>query len=563
MFTALTIAALTFISTAFIIKSAEAQTDYTIEQVEHTIEVMYNGYIFINDTIQITGSAPDGFLIGFPYKYGSHVLRCVAFNATNTFTVNLNVPLEGRTGFYAVKIEFQNHTPQVFTVGFLLSNNLQNFTQNVLDFPAYPSLTKTTALCNVTINLPGDFDEVTVVKDDGAVNGTVYFKENLQAFAFSPANLTFSSTGDGMQIFDIVELKREVQIDGAGGIQGSDDYYITSKTSKEISFIEIVLPPNASKTTVRDQFGRKVPGSGWVPEKIDWYRVAFTSPLESYKSTRFTVRYELPSEVYVAREEVSDFVLTFQLLKHLDHYINQFSVSVVLPEGAKVISENASANGSYSITRDIFRETITIKKLGVISLESFSLEIAYQYNLLWSSFRPTLWMWTLALVGCIVAAVWKRPQVPFRIPIPRITVRASPEQIRTFVSAYEDRRKGLLDIEALETRVRKGRIPRRRYKVRRKTLETRLNALSGKLTDLKEKLRASGGLYRDLMRQLEIAETEIKGIQANIKTIETRHRTGELSLGAYRKLLADYKRRKDKSETIVDGVLVRLREEIR
>jgi len=65
------------------------------------------------------------------------------------------------------------------------------------------------------------------------------------------------------------------------------------------------------------------------------------------------------------------------------------------------------------------------------------------------------------------------------------------------------------------------------------------------------------------MRQLEVAETEINEAEANVKSVEARHNRGEISLEAYRKLSADYQRRKENAETTIDGVLLRLREETR
>jgi chromosome segregation ATPase len=64
------------------------------------------------------------------------------------------------------------------------------------------------------------------------------------------------------------------------------------------------------------------------------------------------------------------------------------------------------------------------------------------------------------------------------------------------------------------------------------------------------------------MRQLEIAETEINEVESNIKSIEARHRRGDLTLEAYRKLLADYESRMEKAETTISGILLRIREEI-
>jgi chromosome segregation ATPase len=99
--------------------------------------------------------------------------------------------------------------------------------------------------------------------------------------------------------------------------------------------------------------------------------------------------------------------------------------------------------------------------------------------------------------------------------------------------------------------------------VLRKTLETRLNTLTRSLAESKEKMRVAGGKYADLMRQLEIAETEINEGEANIRSIEGRHSRGEISLETYRKLLSDYQRRKENAETAISGILLRLREEIR
>lgn len=546
--------------TAFITKSAKAaDTDYSIEKVNHTIEVMYNSYIFINDTVQIKGTASNDFLIGFPYKYGPHVLRCVAYDATDVFPVSLNVPLENRSGFYGVKINFPQGAPQVFTVGFVLSNSLivqeaNNISR--LDFPKYPSLTKSVVNCNVSILLPAGSRCMS-----GTVDSLKYSQENLQAFTNLPADVTFSFTEGTMQIVDIKELKREMKISGTCEIEGSDFYRITNKATQEISFTKIILPQNASNPTAHDQLGRglNVDATG----KANRYQISFASPLKTEESAVFTVRYYLPSEGCIEQKEGKNFDLAFPLFQDLDYYIDQSSVTFVLPEGAKMLSfENASVAGSYSVTRDVFQEALTVNRQGVFWLDSFSVGLTYEYDLLWVAFRPTLWMWALVTVGCAIAVVWKRPKAPISVAVPKVAVGVRSRDIKSFVDAYEKKRRIVLEVESLKIRVRKGKIPRRRYKVRRRTLETRLDALSRSLTDLKEKLRASGGRYRDLMRQLEIVETEISGVEANIESIEARHRRGELSLGAYRKLLADYERRKDKAETTVNEILIRLREEI-
>jgi septal ring factor EnvC (AmiA/AmiB activator) len=115
----------------------------------------------------------------------------------------------------------------------------------------------------------------------------------------------------------------------------------------------------------------------------------------------------------------------------------------------------------------------------------------------------------------------------------------------------------------LEARAQKGKIPRRRYKVQRRTLEVRLDTISKNIAKLKRIFRSAGGVYADLGRQLDVAEAELVEVETNIRTSEVRHRRGQLPLEAYKKALADYQRRKEKAEATINGILLRLREELR
>jgi len=52
-------------------------------------------------------------------------------------------------------------------------------------------------------------------------------------------------------------------------------------------------------------------------------------------------------------------------------------------------------------------------------------------------------------------------------------------------------------------------------------------------------------------------------VERRIDDAEDRHRSGGTSSGEYKKELADYQQRKENSETIITGILLRLREETR
>jgi hypothetical protein len=163
-----------------------------------------------------------------------------------------------------------------------------------------------------------------------------------------------------------------------------------------------------------------------------------------------------------------------------------------------------------------------------------------------------------------MAFFWRRPRpsTPARITVPKLSAGLGPDQIRAFIEAYDERNRTSSELKSLVLRAQKGKIPRRRYKVQLGSLTGRSDALSKNIAGLKGILRGAGGVYADLVRQLDLAETELDEVETGMSTVEAGHVRGELSLEEYKKALADYERRKEKAETTVNGILLRLREEI-
>ncbi|MEM2643042.1 MAG: hypothetical protein QXO34_02735 [Candidatus Bathyarchaeia archaeon] len=553
-FTVLTVTLLILVLNIVYVGHVEADApSYNVEWVNHEVKILYNGYILVNDTVKVGGNVENGFLIGFPYKYASYVLRYIAYdtaNFTQQYNVVSGVPLDNHMGFCGFNVTL-NPQPKngVFSIIFVLSNSLlrqnpQNTSLYTLDFPAYPSLTVNASSCNASVVLPSG---AKFLSGTGTVNVTNYsVNKPLPQFTYEPANLTFQLTTSDIQLFTVMEFKREINVGSMGEIIVSDSYYIRNDSPQQMTSVKVAIPPNASSVWVEDEFGRK--------GKITLDTVSLTLPVESGKSTRFIVRYNLPKGT------------SFTFFQEINYYIEKASVTITLPEGAKIT--NLSLNSvlpidTFGTSRDIFQEKVTVSKQGVLSLDNFTLELAYEYNPLWLAFRPTLWIWAIAILGCAIVAVWRRPKAPEAVvAVPTVAVRLSPETLRKFVESYEEKRRITSDLKSLEVAVSKGRIPRQRYKVQRKTLETRLAALSRSLDDLKLKLRSAGGRYAELMHQLEVAETELNEVESNIRSIEARHRRGDLTLEAYRKLLADYESRREKAETTISGILLRIREEI-
>ena len=98
----------------FNVRPVQAQNsqEYDIERVDHKLQILNDGNVFLTDTIRIVGNSADeaatleSFRMGFPYNYSQYIMREMAYNASMIFQIHPNVPLEGRLGFYAVETVF-------------------------------------------------------------------------------------------------------------------------------------------------------------------------------------------------------------------------------------------------------------------------------------------------------------------------------------------------------------------------------------------------------------------------------------------------------------------------
>lgn len=536
--------------------------------VNHIVQVLNGGSVVINDTVSLSTNPEEeasplhNFSIGFPLKYRSNLDYCFAYNASShdeQLGLDLDVGL-GKFGFYGVSVEL----PPVdiseggsynFTVTFIFSN-LVSLTEDSynLSFPLYPSLAEEASVCNVTVTLPSGAQYVN--SSYGSSQILNHTKSPLEGFTEMPAWLKFDAPASFLLI-NVHAIRREVTLDETGQVHLSDSYRITNRGENDLSNFQVHLPRGAYGVSARDTIGDLSVTSN--EENATTYTdatVTFRNPLETGEEVEFMVAYRLPRENYVLQRGWWDFNLTLSLFERFEWTIKELTVTVTLPQGAEFVSESSSVKPS-AVQKGAFQEKVTFTLYNVTHFQDLHFSITYRHLVFWASFRPTLWTGALAIAACAAALLRRapKPTAPV-IPVPS-------DVLRGFVDAYEERRKVLSELESVEQQAQKRRISRSRYKVRRRTLEGRLSTLSRDLTGLRERMRRAGGSYADMVERIEVAETQLEEVKAGIQRIEARYRRREISSEAHRKLLEEYHRRRDGAENTIEGLLLRLREEIR
>jgi hypothetical protein len=161
---------------------------YTIEKVDHQVQVMYTGHVVVIDTIQLSDGASSGFTVGLPYQYSADVLKAFAYDDSHLYSVNLGVELSNRSGLYGVEVNCGGNQPRTFSIVIVLSNDLLSECDSgnyTLNYPAYPSLTTDVAVCNVSVKFPLTPTAIAIAKSDGGINTANYLRTNLPAYTYA------------------------------------------------------------------------------------------------------------------------------------------------------------------------------------------------------------------------------------------------------------------------------------------------------------------------------------------------------------------------------------------
>jgi len=555
-----------------------AQDSASIDaKVDHQVIVHDGGLVTIKDTVTLTKTGEQAslqsFTLGFPFKYKANVYYALAYESQNPkrkLALDLDVGL-GTPGLYGVRANFgrEINLSQIESYSFtvileysdLITASPSDETLK-LDFPVYPSLAQEASMSNTTIFLPPNAN---FTSSDPLLNQTTSqtlnaLKQPLAAFTSETGTITFTPIGS-FDLLEVNEVKRNLVLDEWNELFVSDFFTTTNKGAKETSTLWTLLPSEAYDVYAKDELGNQLTLSKQDVNDAIKATLTLKTAIKQNETARVFVEFKLPWKEYISENGWNDLNLNLKLFDPMNLTMKKLTVTVDLPEGARFADFQSSNTALLPsiVQTGVYKETSMIELSNVSCFQDLDLAVRYRHTVFWSSFRPTLWTGALVAATGVIALLWQMGRAPAVVPT-ALPIR--PDELKNYVRTYEEERKILQQRESLEVEARKGRIPRRLYRVRSRTVESRLSVLSRDLASLRERIRVAGPRYAEMMRQIEVAETELQGVEADIRRTEARYRRGEISAAAYRKLLEDSYRRRDRAKTSIDGVLLRLREEI-
>jgi hypothetical protein len=379
----------------------------------------------------------------------------------------------------------------------------------------------------------------------------LYDETNTQLSDVHDLSLSTTYTYDQFQRpvteIEFSEVEREIILGQDGSIRVVNAYRITNLGFRSET-VTLSFPEGAYGLEVRDEMGTLTKST-----ENNTLTVTLRSILETNKTETLYLIYNIPWSSHISQKDGNDYSLDFTFYEQLNSTIGKLTVSVTLPKGAEF--QSSTPLDPVTIKKSSLQETISFTFSDVTPSDNLNFEINYKYNVFWGSFYPTIWVGILAIAASAVFLFWGTPKT-----VSTPTIQVPPKDTRSFVDAYEEKMRIRSELESLEERLRKGKIPRRRFKVRKKMLDARLSTVSRTLSSLRETIRTAGSQYANMMKQIEVAETNLEGAEKDVQRVKKRYRRGEISKGAYRKLMEEYNGRIEEAEATIDGVLLRLRE---
>jgi hypothetical protein len=588
---------ISFKANAITMKTAvqtSALDNIQVDQIDHTVKILGAGSVAINDTVQLSAkqnTTLTEYPLGFPYRYKYHLAHVSAFNTSNPaqiFNVSLDTGLGNYIGYYGVTVVFPQEGVQLrvgeppfrFTVVFVFANLIIDSTYTytaettppkevtepilTMDYPMFPSLLQNASMANTTVTTPpntvwegppiGNFSFEASV---GASQVISSINRPLPALTYAPGLFNFTqSTGVAYQLVSIDDLERRVEIDGQGSIFITDAYTVTNHMSDIVSSIYLNLPTGASGVAAFDALGNSLTITR--VSNTTTYNLNLGISLQPESFTQCSLSYSLLQGKYIDKTGSGEFDLNIPVTSGFNSVVGKLTLDISLPEGAS-ITEYPSM-GEYNLQNNAFQQEVVLTAYNVSSLESINLHMSFVYSVFWTSFRPTLWMTAIVAVGIVIALFWRTQKPAVSVSVPSVATK--PQSLKALVSSYEERTKALLELESLDRQVQKGRLPRRRYKVRRRMLESQISRLDRELVDLKQRAKSMGSRYAEILKDVEIAEAELEGIEVEERRAMARYRAGAYTLDEYRRRQEQYNKRREKAKATIEGALLRLSEGI-
>ncbi len=545
----------------------DAASDVSLSVV-HTIQVRNGGLIITNTTVILQNSAAASLAslkIGFPKGYANNTKSFInnldSASALDSQGRGLSIAKEdtaGNVSWFNVGFAEPVKTGQTLSLsvlfvfsGLVFFDSSSTPISYTAVFPSAPALPFDASRCDVTVMLPeGD------VPTSGSLSDLLGEVDSpLAANSNKVGHITF--TGD-TQILACNSASREITVDSWGGLSFSDTYTIRNIGPTALTSIAVPIPADAQNVAARDAQGALTTTVNSSSSSVKLVAVNFRYSLNGRETAAslgdvgiFTVSYTARSSMYVSSTNSwFGYRLAVSSPTSLNVTIRSLSLRVTLPEGAKYQSSSPSG----TILTSGLAPSLTCSFKNATPTSFSSLNVEYDYVVLWAALRPTIWVGVAAALVGVVVLHRRRA----KHPSPEASDRRQ-RLIASFTEAFDEKIMLWSELDSLEDDLDGRRVGRRDYSRKKTVIQQRMEALNGALSNFKKDIRGLGARYSERMNRIDRAEADAESARNSFEAARAQLRSGKVSRRVFADLRAEYDRKIGHARGIIESLIIEFR----
>lgn len=550
-------------------------THLKVEYSTRNIEFGIYGITTISDTLKFENNASS------PISYIYYCIEQSYFNKMNYFAAKTQ-----GGGSLATQESLNSLNGQKTYIIYLNSPILPGESTTIVVTSAYANILElggsyTTQTCSFVINIiphiPYDITalriniiapsgaSLSVYNPEGTVQGSIikyYDRTNLAPFTVETVSGEYTYSTN--TIIEMVYLNRIIEVNPWGFIKVTEQHYINNTGNLQVNSYSWLVPKDAKNITARDNIGyisgvslSSNVNSDQKTRNATMNLVSNRSPLSPKTGHMYTVEYSLPLENYYFKTIRNSYLKININLLMADFLIKSQTTQVYLYAGSKILSSSLTPNG---IEYDQNCLVLTFTDSNVNKLESKILYVEYQEDGFLLIFRP--FIISLILFGVLLFYVTYHNKVKKESDEEAVILKEKVpvNEIREFISLYEEINAVRIDIQKLDEDVIKKKIARKQYYKNRKVLEDKLKESQDEIKDFKKSLLNAGGKIAQFIQTLDVKEAELIANEDSIKAHEEKYKKGKLpSKNAYLTLKDQMIKQSEKTQNQIDKVINELK----
>jgi len=359
----------------------------------------------------------------------------------------------------------------------------------------------------------------------------------------------------------IEEINREIFISPWGIIKNTEEITIENVGVIEAALFSLNIPETAKNVKVYDELGELF----GVIEKSDLdhskklltvqlyqNRVSLT-PLSKFK---FFIEYNLPHEEYVSYNWFQQSISINLLTTNYDFLVYKQTTKVVIEGCGSIDYTSSSPEAIYKVGGT--RVLVYSSEL-VSSFEEKPVLFTFTVDIFDLILRPIIFIMLIAFLSSIFVLIIKTRKREEDVSVFKKEFIPTSE-IREFCSLFEEKNALLLEIRKAEIDTKRKKIAKKSYKNLLTKNTAKIDQIKEEIIPFKKILMESSMTYSNVIKKLEILDTERISVNDSLNLLESRYKRGKLpSKAAYQKLSDDFFNRRKKIDRTIDKYIQQLR----